>query len=456
MLPLGPSLESAMIRTFAPAAALVMALLVSSTSAQGAPASDWQQPALGAALPPRSAMAAAYDPAHGKLVVFGGYDETSYLRDTWVFDGAGWTQVGHGGPSARAAASMAYDAVQQQLVLFGGFNGAYLGDTWIFDAGSNTWTNAAPANAPKAVTGPSLFTDPLNGHAVAYGGYDGMFYQLTTWRWTGTDWQQLDPSVKPWARAAATVSNDPAHGNVVLFGGLASVNPWNTWTWDGNNWTELSLALQPPNRYDGAAAFDPQLGGVVIFGGGSGGTDLDDTWLWTGSQWKELHPNHKPAPRESHAMAQVPSTGVVVVGGENAVQILGDTWALAHHDDFSDSGPGVGGPAGAPVLAGGGDLTPASAGGFTLALSNAPPSTPLVLFGSTAQGSLPFKGGTFYPVPVLLQIPLASNGSGALSLAGTMPGGTPSGLHLVLQAWMPAAGAPAGVAGSNGLLGVVP
>ena len=438
-----------------PAAALVAALC-SPASSQGAPASDWVQPALSAGLLPRSAMAVAYDEAHGKLVLFGGYDETSYLRDTWVFDGTGWTQVSHGGPSARAAASMAYDAVMQKLVLFGGFNGQYLGDTWIFDAGTNQWTAAAPTTSPKAVTGPNLFTDPLNGHAVAYGGYDGMFYQLTTYRWTGSNWQLLNPSVKPWARAAATVSNDPLHGNVLLFGGLASVNPWNTWTWDGSNWTELSLSVQPPNRYDGAAAFDPQLGGVVIFGGGSGGTDLNDTWLWNGSSWKELHPNHQPAPRESHGMAFVPSTGIVVVGGENNVQLLGDTWALLHHDDFSNIGPGVGGPAGAPLLVGGGDLTPASAGGFTLALSNAPPSTPLVLFGSTSQGALPFKGGTFYPVPVLLQIPLATSGAGTLNLAGTMPGGTPSGLHLVLQAWMPAAGAPAGAAGSNGLLGVVP
>lgn len=448
-----------MLRTWfrsIPASALVATLLLPSASAQGAPASDWAQPALSTGLLPRSAMAVAYDEAHARLVLFGGYDDTNYLRDTWVFDGAAWTQVSHSGPSARAAASMAYDAVMQKLVLFGGFNGQYLGDTWIFDAGTNQWTAATPSTSPKAVTGPSLFTDPLNGHAVAYGGYDGMFYQLTTYRWTGSDWQLLSPSVKPWARAAATVSNDPLHGNVLLFGGLASVNPWNTWTWDGNNWTELSLAQQPPNRYDGAAAFDPQLGGVVIFGGGSGGTDLNDTWLWNGSAWEELHPNHQPAPRESHGMALVPSTGVVVVGGENNVQLLGDTWALLHHDDFSNIGPGVGGPAGAPLLVGGGDLTPASAGGFTLALSNAPPSTPLVLFGSTSQGSLPFKGGTFYPVPVLLQIPLASSGAGTLNLAGTIPGGTPSGLHLVLQAWMPAAGAPAGVAGSNGLLGVVP
>jgi len=93
--------------------------------------------------------------------------------------------------------------------------------------------------------GLGFFSD---ARAIGWGTPDDIRAVAVYERWTGTDWQQLDPSVKPWARAAATVSNDPAHGNVVLFGGLASVNPWNTWTWDGNNWTELSLALQPPNR----------------------------------------------------------------------------------------------------------------------------------------------------------------------------------------------------------------
>jgi len=441
---------------FVPCAALAATLLIPAAPAQGSPASDWQQPVLGAGLPHRSSFAIAYDPLHDKLVLFGGYDEADYVGDTWVYDGQAWTHVSHVGPSPRASSSMAWDSASQQLVLFGGFNGVYLGDTWIFDVPTSTWTQAHPANSPKAVAGPNLFTDPVNGHAVAFGGYDGTFYQLSTYRWTGSDWQQLNPSVSPYGRAWCTVGADPVDGTVMLFAGLASVNPWQTWTWNGSNWKEESPRSQPANRYMGAAAFDPQLGGVVVFGGGSGGADLNDTWLWKGSEWKELHPTHMPAPRESHGMAYMPSIGDVVVGGQDNFQIFGDTWVLAHHDDFTNIGPGVGGTLGAPTLTGGGDLTPGSTGGFTLALGNAPPSTPLLLFGSTAQGSLPFKGGSFYPLPVLLQIPLATNGNGVLNLSGSIPGGTPPGLHLVLQAWMPDATAPAGAGGSNGLLGIVP
>jgi hypothetical protein len=83
-------------------------------------------------------------------------------------------------PPARAAASMAFDNVTQTVGLFGGFNGAYLGDTWIWNGATSTWSAANPATSPKAVTGPMLFTDPVNGHAIVYGGYDGNRYDFSS------------------------------------------------------------------------------------------------------------------------------------------------------------------------------------------------------------------------------------------------------------------------------------
>jgi hypothetical protein len=441
------------------ASAPALALLSALAPVRAAdPGTDWQQ-AQPPTKPPRfAAMASAFDPVSNKLLLFGGYDAQKYLADTWAFDGVTWAKlVTPVAPSARAAASMAFDSVTQTVVLFGGYNGAYLGDTWIWNGASGTWSPASPATSPKAVTGPMLFTDPMNGHAIVYGGYDGMFYQLTTYRWTGSNWQQLQPATPPWARAAAAVALDPVHHNVVLFGGLASVNPWNTWTWDGAQWQQQSPSQQPPNRYDSSAAFEPHLQNVVVFGGGSGGSTINDSWAWDGNDWHELHPAHAPPKRESFAMAYVPALDrVVVAGGEDGNLLLNDTWSFADLGEFLNIGPGLGGALGPAVLSGSGDLMPGSAAGFTLNLGNAPPLAPVSLLVGLTQGALPLKGGTLYPVPVLLIVPLQADGAGSVSLPASIPSGVPAGTTLVLQGWMPDATAPQHFGASNGLKAVVP
>ena len=269
---------------------------------------------------PRAAMASAFDESNGKLVVFGGYDATSYLRETWTYDGTTWTKEQPSrSPSGRAGAAMAYDAVDHVLVLFGGFDGAhYLGDTWIWDGALSDWMQVTPAHAPTAVTGPMLFTDPLDGHVDNYGGFGGQFYQLKTWRWTGSDWQDLNTPTSAWARAAAAVGLDRGAHKVVMFGGLGSVNTNNTWTFDGVTWTLENPTAQPLNRYDASADFDPELGHVVLFGGASGGVEMADTWTWTGDNWVQLHSLHAPRARESFALAyDRVEHSLVLFGGED-------------------------------------------------------------------------------------------------------------------------------------------
>ena len=49
-----------------------------------------------------------YDAASRKVIVFGGFDGTTYLNDTWTFDGISWTQVAVSpSPPVRANAQMA-------------------------------------------------------------------------------------------------------------------------------------------------------------------------------------------------------------------------------------------------------------------------------------------------------------------------------------------------------------
>ncbi len=281
----------------------------------------------------RSGMAMAYDPISKEVVLFGGFSASGYLDDTWTFDGKtrSWTQQHPAtAPPVRTAGNMAYDAVSHQLVLFGGYNGStYLGDTWTWDGASSTWTQQNPAHPPVAVTGPSLFTDPLNGHADNFGGYDGFLYQLHTYQWTGSDWQLLQPKTTPGARGAAAAGLNAADHYVVLFGGLADINPNNTWEWNGTNWIEESPAQQPVLLYDAGTAYDSMLKQVVLFGGGSGGVDQNQTWEWTGSTWVTIVTPTTPAPRELHGMTfDQQGARIVMFGGQDGGTFLNDTWVF--------------------------------------------------------------------------------------------------------------------------------
>src|SRR6476646_980704 len=118
---------------------------------------DWIELSPTNSPPVRSYLAMTYDPASGKVIMFGGDNGTTYLNDTWSVDGTTWTQIAtQSAPPARTAAQMTYDSVTQKVVLFGGFNGTYLSDTWLWDGSTLQWTHATPQHHPSAVTGPML------------------------------------------------------------------------------------------------------------------------------------------------------------------------------------------------------------------------------------------------------------------------------------------------------------
>ncbi|HLI33045.1 MAG TPA: kelch repeat-containing protein [Solirubrobacteraceae bacterium] len=69
----------------------------------------------------RESASMAYDPATGKMVLFGGYTGTSESNETWTYNGSTWEQQTiTTSPSGRVSASMAYDPAAGEMVLFGG------------------------------------------------------------------------------------------------------------------------------------------------------------------------------------------------------------------------------------------------------------------------------------------------------------------------------------------------
>ncbi len=305
--------------------ALMVALLTGAASARTA---TWVK--LDPAHHPSARLnpAMAYDPAANNIVLFGGFDGTSYQNDTWIFNGTDWVQIDTANaPPARSAAGITFDRTMQKMVLFGGYNGnQYLGDTWIWDGVSQTWTQATPQKQPTAVTLPMMFMDPVSFRAEMIGGFDGNFYQNTTWQWTGTDWKKLYTKTTFLARGAAAVGNDYANQTVVIYGGLADVNPVNTWTWDGHNWTEQNPKTQPLWTYYSGTSYDPHLAGVVNFGGGSG---ANTTWAWKGTDWWNINAQNPPPPIDSQGMAyDFAIDQMIMFGGETSGNFVSDTYSM--------------------------------------------------------------------------------------------------------------------------------
>jgi len=103
-------------------------------------ANNWTELKPSSPLPSaRSAHSMAYDLTGGRLVMFGGQDSGgTSLDDAWVYDSSAntWRELEPSGaqPVARAGHVMVYDPAGGRLVMFGGHSiGSYdvLNDTWI-------------------------------------------------------------------------------------------------------------------------------------------------------------------------------------------------------------------------------------------------------------------------------------------------------------------------------------
>jgi RHS repeat-associated protein len=321
----------------------------SSARQPGSPNPDWTPLAPAHAPQARFGPATVYDQAHQQVVLFGGSQTEggTVYASTWTWDGGDWTNRTPSlktSPAARALAQAAYDQAHGQVVLFGGSAGgaAPLGDTWVWDGAA--WTQRAPASAPPARFDGAMAWDPNLGRILLYGGRGagGRTYG-DTWAWDGTSWTQLQPASAPGPRSGPALATDDGHRSLLLFGGSAGGSSAldDTWSFDGRAWKRLAPASRPPARTGAGMVFDADLGRLVLTGGAQLGAaaaprDLNDTWTWDGSRWSQLSGIASPAPREELGLAyDAASRQVVMVGGSlgaagrRGATTLGDTSALA-------------------------------------------------------------------------------------------------------------------------------
>ena len=211
------------------------------------------------APPARRFSNMVYDRNIKKSVLFGGYDDTNYLNQTWTWNGTAWAQVKNKPPTLRSHMAMWFDPTLNKTVVYGGIgrktaDGVIVrfSDMWSFDG--TGWTDMKIVNTPGPRYGAQVVVDPRNNHVYLFGGIsirtDGtvqnQVYKDDTWEWDGAAWTEITTANSPDARENGAFEYDPGRDELVLFGGYAGHYLSDVWVFDGQNWTVRPQA--PPQR----------------------------------------------------------------------------------------------------------------------------------------------------------------------------------------------------------------
>jgi hypothetical protein len=265
---------------------------------------------------PGSNALLAYDAAQQVVVMYGGCcDSTGGFTDTWLWNGATWTDTTvPGAPVPQHPDSMVYDAARQVVVLE-----TTGGETWLWDG--VTWSQATPTDSPGPRHGAAMGYDAGQQTVLLYGGFSTNLaapqQYHDTWLWNGTDWTPLPATDAAPAPGAAMVY-DAHRGEVVLFGGVRSTHEVaETWTWDGMHWLQRQPAHAPSPRLGQAMTYDAARQVALLFGGTPGDDQsYGDLWQWNGDDWDEVTvQGPQPSDRSGAAMAYDGARQTVVLFG---------------------------------------------------------------------------------------------------------------------------------------------
>src|SRR2546426_259124 len=239
-------------------------------------------------------------------------------------------------PGQREGAAMAYDSTNDVVVLFGGYDGTYLGDTWEYVPGTNTWSQTS-------VTGPSgremsgIAFDSVNGLVVLFGGVSNAGFENDTWEYNAVTnaWTQRTPNPAPPTLASYHLAFDSAAavGRTILAGRTVSTAQMVTWAYDAgaHTWANRNPSPGLPETASFAMGYHAGLDAVVVFGGidptPPPGTLLRTTfeYSWTANSWTQKS-NTGPSARAAAGVSYRASTASLYLFGGNDGATRGDTW----------------------------------------------------------------------------------------------------------------------------------
>ena len=296
------------------------------------PASPWQ-PLVPLHSPgPRTMSAIAYDTQRNRAVLFGGitsWDGQNWVYDatTWEWDGQDWQEMTTSvAPPGRILHAMAFDETRGKVILYGGKNeSGNLADLWEWDG--VTWHRRCPVCNPAGRFSHKMIFDSQRQNVLIYGGHDGKAGFAEAWSWDGESWTYVPFAESSPATYNAPLVYDSAGGRVISFMG----REWGgTWIWKGDVWQKPDLAAQPPLRDEAVLVYDPARDLSILFGGTNEDKVLyDDTWIFQADTWTRLDaPRFPPQRNKAVAFYDPVRNSMIVYGGEVFGSIYSDMWEL--------------------------------------------------------------------------------------------------------------------------------
>ena len=271
-----------------------------------------------------------------QVLLFGG---SSNMDDTWIFDSSDntWTEKSPTTkPMGRQYHAMTAIYDMENVFLFGGINysSGELGDTWIYDAGNNAWTNKQPSTNPQGRYGHTVAYIDGTNKILLFGGSSwtsGLFKETWIYDINDNSWSEQTVVNEPSGRQNQAMASVDGTDNVVLFGGYDGSFDQETWVYDlsDNTWTKRLPENKPSARAGHAMATIYGTDKVVLNGGLDSEDSFNDTWIYdlSDNTWTKQLPSTKPPARGYHTMASIHNKyKVMLFGGYDYENTLDDTW----------------------------------------------------------------------------------------------------------------------------------
>lgn len=271
---------------------------------------------------PRFRYGMTYDPVRDRVVLFGGDNNntTTRLSDTWIFTDRWRAVTATTGPSERSLGQLAYDPAGGRVLLYGGFGATSgsLADTWAFDDG---WTRLEQNSAPGRRSGHRMVLDERTGQVVLFGGVSQEVTTAETWVFDTDGWRALQTPRAPPGRRDFGMIYHPERSSILIVGGADEYQARvfeDAWELTESGWRRAEAFDLDFGRRSFALAWDPERAQLVLHGGWDGTTSFDDTLLHDGTTWRTARFEQELSQRRRHRAVYVPRIGAVLtVAGES-------------------------------------------------------------------------------------------------------------------------------------------
>jgi len=340
------------------------------TDAWTATLADGSQPSI------RSYQTAIWDSTNGWMIVWGGWDGSTYLNDGGRYDPSGdlWTPtaIDVNTPSPREYHTAVWTGAD--MIVWGGNDGSYTNTGGRYNPSSDTWIAATAIDGytPSGREYHTAVWDNTDGVMIVWGGYDGTYANTgsgydpsqDSWRtiafvplareyhsavWTGTEmivWGGIDQSYSyldtggrynpandswtPTGMGANVPSSRACHTAVwtgtemIVWGGYNFNGEFPSYFNDGgrynpsnDTWTATSTGANVPSgREYHTAVWDSTDGMMIVWGGNDGSyVNTGGRYSPTGDSWTPTNADETaPTARQSHTAVWT-GTEMIVWGG---------------------------------------------------------------------------------------------------------------------------------------------